>query len=189
MKKNLNKHNATTLSGFEQGRRESVNLLRDMMRYKYVPTTGRMENENGDVAASMAEAVKLNNQLDKDIPVEKIPEPLLDRRNARRNVWKKVQQNKKRGRGDYEGFSTADIVIAEDQEERLKKLKTATPAPLPKPIVPVDYKPYVPEPVVVQTKPKVKIYPNEGIGSHERPTPTTINALKYLKRAHKYLKR
>ena len=116
MKKNLNKYNATTLSGFEQGRRESVNLLRDMMRYKYVPTTGRMENENGDIAPSMAEAVKLNNQLDKDIPEE----PLLDRTSARANAWKKVLANRKKGKGDYENLSTSDIVIAEDQAEKLK---------------------------------------------------------------------
>ena len=51
------------LSGFELGRRQSVNKLREMMRYSYDKFTGKIVNQNGDVAKSMDEAIRLNEKI------------------------------------------------------------------------------------------------------------------------------
>jgi hypothetical protein len=42
---------------------------------------------------------------------------------AKNYVWKKVRENRARGKKDYEDFSTSDIVVAEEKRKDFKKIK------------------------------------------------------------------
>ena len=91
-------------------KKNSINKLREMMRYSYDKFTGKIVNQNGDVAKSMDEAIRLNEKLDKDIPEEKVFEPILDRLTNRKldpwqvDTWetmKKVAKDEARKTGNF----------------------------------------------------------------------------------------
>ena len=181
------------LSGFELGRRQSVNKLREMMRYSYDKFTGKIVNQNGDVAKSMDEAIRLNEKLDRDLPQEKVFEPILDRlTNKKLDPWqvdtwetmKKVAKDEARKNGNYgELRELRKIERKSFNKRRPKKTEQTTnfvkftndikPIPLPQ-ITPE------PEPVKVQ-EPKLKIYKDGGLGTMDRPTQVTIDAYRDLK--------
>ena len=107
-------------------KKNSINKLREMMRYKYDKFTGKIVNQNGDVAKSMDEAIRLNEKLDKDIPEEKVFEPILDRLTNRKldpwqvDTWetmKKVAKDEARKNGNY-GELIGDYVINYDEITR-----------------------------------------------------------------------
>jgi len=67
----------------------------------------------------------------------------LDDRNTRNYVWNKVLNNRRKGKKDYEDFSTSDIIVAEDKRAQLKKvsreiLKTSPKTEVVKPKIKVE---------------------------------------------------
>ena len=161
-------------------KKNSINKLREMMRYSYDKFTGKIVNQNGDVAKSMDEAIRLNEKLDRDLPQEKVFEPILDRLTNRKldpwqvDTWetmKKVAKDEARKNGNY----------GELRNLRKNKIKPKKTEPI------INYQPITPplitpepEPVKAQ-EPTVKIYKDGGLGTMDRPTQLTIDAYRDLK--------
>ena len=174
------------LSGFELGRRQSVNKLREMMRYSYDKFTGKIVNQNGDVAKSMDEAIRLNEKLDRDLPQEKVFEPILDRLTNRKldpwqvDTWetmKKVAKDEARKTGNFGELRE----LRKIERKSFNKIKPKKTEPI------INYQPITPplitpepEPVKAQ-EPTVKIYKDGGLGTMDRPTQLTIDAYRDLK--------
>ena len=165
-------------------KKNSINKLREMMRYKYDKFTGKIVNQNGDVAKSMDEAIRLNEKLDRDLPQEKVFEPILDRLTNRNldpwqvDTWetmKKVAKDEARKNGNYgELRNLRKNKIKPKKTEPTTNFFKFTNDNQPIPITPE------PEPVKVQ-EPKLKIYKDGGLGTMDRPTQITIDAYRDLK--------
>tara|TARA_R110000796_G_scaffold242960_1_gene365305 strand:- start:42 stop:668 length:627 start_codon:yes stop_codon:yes gene_type:complete len=64
-----------------------------------------------------------------DRPKGKVNKNLEDRK-TRNYVWQKVLNNRRKGKKDYEGLNTSDIIVAEDKREQLKELNKALSKPI-----------------------------------------------------------
>ena len=100
---------------------------------RYNSTLGKFQK--GDKVGSLSD-FKNDPKLFESIP-DKLKNKKQDDIDTRNYVWGKVKKNRRLKRPDYDGFSSSDIIVAEDKRERLKKLALKPDKPKPTNVVPM----------------------------------------------------
>ena len=90
--------------------------------------TGRFVNGKGEELKTMAEAVKVNDKIDKEYKEAWPPQKAIGAKPAaaNRRTWQKVEKNRAKGKADYEDFQDHEIIVAESYRSTKKLQKEIT---------------------------------------------------------------